>query len=212
MDRPLIIWDCDGVLVDSEWIGARAFSEIIQELGGHCTTEEVYHALKGGSIFDSIKYVEQKTATSVDLDIEQLYRKRSHQLFQQELKQVDGVEEVLKSTSTYRCIASNGPKIKIFQNLHITRLKEYFDDHAIFSGHDIDRFKPLPDLFLLAAKKMGSHPNHCIVIEDSIFGAMAAQAAGMQCYGYCAETDASDFIRYGAKPFNHMRELLEVLH
>jgi HAD superfamily hydrolase (TIGR01509 family) len=211
MNQQLIIWDCDGVLVDSEWIGARAFTEIIQDLGGVLSVEEVYHALKGGSIYDSIRYVHQNVSVPEDADIEKMYRRRSAELFEKELKQVDGVESVLLQTGHYRCVASNGPRIKIFENLRITGLKSYFPDESIFSGHDIKKFKPEPDLFLLACHTMGATPDRCIVIEDSVHGAEAARAAGMKCYGYSAETPSELFTAKGATPFRKMQDLLQYL-
>lgn len=211
MAEKLIIWDCDGVLVDSEWIGAKAFTEIINNLGGNLTVAEVYQELKGGDIYKSIEYVKKNADIPSDADIVSMYRKRSGELFEQELSQVEGVEEVLKTTSRYRCVASNGPRIKIFDNLRITGLMQYFDTHSIFSGHDLLKFKPDPGLFLMAAEKMGAHPQDCIVIEDSGHGAEAAQAAGMICYGFCAATPSEHFEAFGAIPFTEMKELLKVI-
>ena len=207
----LIIWDCDGVLVDSEWIGARAFTDIINELGGQLTVSEVYHSLKGGDIYKSIQFVKEQVTIRDDAEIVTRYRKLSSELFEKELKQVSGVEKVLSSTTKHRCVASNGPRIKIFENLRITGLMKYFEPHTIFSGHDIQSFKPEPHLFLMAAELMGTNPDSCIVIEDSLHGANAASAAGMFCFGYCAETEPEAFSALGATPFHSMDELLQYL-
>jgi HAD superfamily hydrolase (TIGR01509 family) len=207
----LVIWDCDGVLVDSEAISSRVFTKIIQDLGGQVPEQEVHEALRGGSIGRSIDFVRQHVSIPVDMNIEQHYRKMSFDYFKRELKQISGVEDVLKSLNIPVCIASNGPKIKIMYNLGITGLDVYFNENAIFSGHDLDAFKPSPDLFIYAAKTMGVLPEKCVVIEDSEHGAKAAKQAEMACFGYCAETKESVFLKYNAIPFKSMNSLLKLL-
>ncbi|MBK9736194.1 MAG: HAD-IA family hydrolase [Saprospiraceae bacterium] len=211
MEKALIIWDCDGVLVDSEWLGAKAFSEILHELGADLTIDYIYHSLKGGDIHRSLAFVHQHVQIPKGYDVEMVYRTRADELFDKELKQIEGSDEVLNHSKTKRCVASNGPKDKIIRNLHITDLKKYFDDAHIFSAHDINVFKPNPDLFLYAASVMGVKTESCIVIEDSVHGAEAAKRAGMTCYGYCASTDRNDMMAQGAIPINHMNELLHLI-
>ncbi|MBK9256038.1 MAG: HAD family hydrolase [Saprospiraceae bacterium] len=211
MNVELIIWDCDGVLVDSEWLGAKAFMEIINELGGNMTVEKVYNTLKGGSIHQSVTFVRDNVFVPDDFDVEKVYRKRSDEMFDRELKAINGVQEVLQQTTNKRCIASNGPKVKIFRNLIITDLKQYFADENIFSAHDINVFKPMPDLFLHAAQIMGVAPKNCLVIEDSGHGAEAAKRAGMKCFGYTEATDRQEFLQHNAIPFNHMSDLLNLI-
>ena len=212
METTLFIWDCDGVLVDSEWLGAKAFAEILLELGADLPLDYIYHSLKGGDIHRSLAFVAQHVNNPKGYDVEMMYRTRVDELFDKELKQIEGSDEVLNYIQTEQCVASNGPKDKIIRNLNITDLKKYFDDAHIFSAHDINVFKPQPDLFLHAALTMGIKPQNCIVIEDSVHGAEAAKRAGMTCYGYCASTDRNDMIAQGAIPINHMKELLQLLH
>lgn len=203
----LIIWDCDGVLVDSEHLAAKAFHQIIQMHGGNLSEEFVYSSLKGGSIFKAVDFVQQHVSVPKDYDVAANYRKLSFELFTKELKAIEGVREIVQSLKITQCIASNGPKIKINHNLRITGLTHHFPDDRIFSGHEIGKFKPEPDLFLHAANNLKIPPAQCLVIEDSGHGANAARMAGMQCMGFAAETDPSEFIAHGAQPFADMKEL-----
>lgn len=139
--------------------------------------------------------------------IEQEYRRRSFELFKTELKAVEGVENILSQVNTIQCVASNGPPIKIIHNLEVTGLLKHFEPGNIFSGHDIQKFKPDPGLFLHVAQTCGMDPHECLVIEDSEHGAHAAQQAGMACFGYAAETDPDLFLNLQARPFYHMAEL-----
>lgn len=206
----LVIWDCDGVLVDSERLASKAFYNIIQLHGGSPSEQDVYKSLKGGSIYKAIDYVRQQVDVPVNFDIEREYRKLSFELFTNELRAVDGVEKIICSFDKIQCVASNGPRIKIDHNLRLTGLKKYFDDSHIFSGHDIQSFKPDPRLFKLVSETFGVSPEDCLVIEDSAHGAQAAQDAGMYCLGYAYETDPLDFTQFNAKPFNSMEQLLQL--
>ncbi len=210
-DIQLIIWDCDGVLVDSERLASRAFHNIITSLGGHLSEDYVYQSLKGGSIYKAVDFVHQHVFVPNDMDVAATYRQLSFELFSRDLKPVPGVMRIVKSLIIRQCIASNGPLIKIHHNLKITGLDENFTDESIFSGHQIQKFKPDPALFLYAASSMKVHPDHCLVIEDSKQGAQAARSAEMHCLGYAAESDPNDFIQHDAWPFHNMLELFELL-
>lgn len=212
MEIELVIWDCDGVLVDSEWLGAQAFMEIIGDHGGSVSVEYVYNSIKGGSIQKSLDFVAKHMLEIPSFDVEKVYRERTDELFETELKQIEGVDEVLQTLKTKKCVASNGPLNKIIRNLEITNLKKYFRDDALFSAHSDMIFKPEPDLFLRAAAVMGVNPKNCIVIEDSIHGAEAARRAGMKCYGYNAPNiTPADFVSQQAISFHHMTELISHL-
>ena len=189
LNDKLIIWDCDGVLVDSELLGARAFAEIIRTYGCEIDERVVLDELKGGNIHVSLDYVSDITGEKDYEMLERRFRQRSFELFETELRAVEGVEDMVIQLSDFRCVASNGPRIKIMKNLEITGLIKYFANQHIFSGHDIDAFKPEPDLFLYAAENMGFDPQDCIVIEDSLQGAEAADRAGMKCFLYGGNTD-----------------------
>ena len=211
MNIELIIWDCDGVLVDSEWLGAQTFTEILNDFGANLETEYVYNNVKGGSMPKSLAFVRDHVDIPSHYNLERIYRQRSDELFDTDLKPIFGVEEVLKQLPYKICVASNGPKVKIIRYLGITQLKKYFSDEHIFSGHDINIFKPEPDLFLMAAENMGVHPINCVVIEDSIHGVQAASRAGMKCFAYCNEKEVLVMEENGGIPFHKMVSLLDLL-
>lgn len=206
-DDRLVIWDCDGVLVDSELLGAMAFGEIIRSYGVDIDDQTVLKALKGGNIHVSLEYVSALTGESDLMKLERRFRERSFELFNSELLPIEGVAEVIPKISNHRCVASNGPKTKILKNLEITGLKKFFSDDNIFSGHDIGSFKPEPDLFLHAAGTLGFTPDQCVVIEDSLHGAEAAEKAGITCFLYSHDEEVNgNFISFGA-----MCDLLELV-
>ncbi len=206
----LVLWDCDGVLVDSERLAAKAFYTIITDLGGTQTEDQVFNSLKGGSIYKAIDYVHSQITVPKNVDIEKAYRKLSFQLFTEHLQAVKGVEAVVSAIAVKQCVASNGPRIKIAHNLGVTGLMKYFREEHIFSGHDIQSFKPEPELFLHAAKNMGVDVNRCLVIEDSIHGVDAAIGAGMSCLAYVENNVVLPFQEKGVSSFEHM-SLLHVL-
>ncbi len=203
----LIIWDCDGVLVDSERLASRAFYNILAELGANITEDYVYTNLKGGTIHHAVDFVHQHVKVPCSLNLAEYYRKISFDLFTRELLPVEGVMKIVRALRIVQCIASNGPLIKINHNLRVTGLSEYFGVHTIFSGHQIQKYKPDPALFLHAARSLHIAPEKCLVIEDSSVGAQAAYLANMRCLGFSAETDPFEFMEYNAMPFYNMHDL-----
>ncbi|MBT8233965.1 MAG: HAD family phosphatase [Saprospiraceae bacterium] len=173
-----IIFDCDGVLVDSEILSASVWSEMLQERGVQISPNEINEALQGGNIYTSIDYLEQFVKVSNRMAVETEYRKRSAIKFANELQPVKDIESLLKDINLPRCVASNGPLSKIKMNLKNTDLGKYFDADLLFSGYDYG-FKPKPDLFLHACQAIGFLPNECLVIEDSLVGIQAAKAANI---------------------------------
>ncbi len=179
----LVIFDCDGVLVDSEMISAEVIADVIRPLGVNMTTEEAFREFVGGSMSETIIYVEKKMGRPPPIDIEKEYRKRTFEAYKKEMKPVAGVEAILDRLSIKKCVASNGPKNKINFNLEVAGLSKYFEQRQIFSAYDIEIWKPAPDLYLNAARTMGAEPNECIVVEDSVNGLHAASSAGILCLG-----------------------------
>jgi len=110
-----------------------------------------------------------------------------------------------------KCVGSNGPRHKIISNLQITNLIHHFDEAQIFSAYDIQKWKPLPDLYLHAASQMNVAPPKCVVIEDSVAGVKAARAAGMSVYGYAGDTDGIALAAAGAKIISSMDELIQIM-
>jgi HAD superfamily hydrolase (TIGR01509 family) len=212
VNRPLelVIFDCDGVLVDSERIAVRVDTEVLAELGWPLSEEEVVARFMGRTTEDMIKTIEAE----ID-DLEPgwygEFDRRYHEALEAELKPVDGVVEALDAIAAPTCVASSGTHEKMRLTLGITGLYERFDGR-IFSAEDVARGKPAPDLFLHAARSLGADPAACAVIEDSRPGLQAARAAGMRAFAYAGGLTPRDQL---AGPdtviFEDMRELPALL-
>ena len=179
----LVIFDCDGVLVDSEGIANRTFAEEVRKHGVPFSDAEAQANFPGTTLAKCISYVENKYNVSLPADIGDKYRTASLEAFSREMKAVPDVEEVLKSLNINCCVASNGPKAKMIHNLKIVDFLKYFDDQ-LYSAYDIELFKPDPGIFFHAAKELQIAPEQCIVIEDSIHGFEAGVSAGMKVLAY----------------------------
>ena len=179
----LVIFDCDGVLVDSEMISAEIIADVLRPVGIHMTVEEAYKTFVGGSMGKTISYVEERLGYKPDYDIEQSYRRLSFEAYRKRMRPVDGIIDVLNNLKVPKCVASNGPRAKIDLNLQLTGLDKFFRNEKIFSAYDIQKWKPDPALYLKAANEYDVRPNECLVIEDSIHGLQAAAAAGMKSFG-----------------------------
>jgi HAD superfamily hydrolase (TIGR01509 family) len=177
MSEFLIIFDCDGVLVDTEIATAKILSEMATENGLEMSVEEADRLFTGGHLISAQKIIEEKLGREITTDFIEDFRKRQWDLFEKGVDLIDGVEDLLKSLPYRKVVCSNGPQKKMFQTLGYTGLKNYFEE--IYSGYDIECWKPDPGLFLHAASKAGVSPEKCIVIEDSKNGFEAARAAGM---------------------------------
>ena len=202
----LIIFDCDGVLVDSEPLSCSVVAGQMEELGIPMTTDEAISLFAGGSLKRVRDYVYTQTGQNAPEDFEETYRNRSYALFREALQPVKGIKEVLDVLHLNKCVASNGPLPKMELNLGLTKLIDFFDN-KLFSAYNVGHWKPHPGLFLHAAKEMGFEPRDCIVIEDSHHGVEAAKAAGMQVYGYAGRTPYLKLEQAGATVFTDMKKL-----
>lgn len=183
MKWDLIIFDCDGVLVDSEPIANRVFAEEVRKLGIPLSDEEAIAQFPGTTMANCIAYVEKKWQVRLPESIVHTFRENSFIAFTNELKEITGATELVKKLPIKACVASNGPYEKIVHNLTLTHLLAYFPGR-LFSAYQIGRFKPEPHLFLHAAHSLGCSPERCLVVEDSIHGLEAADAAGMASVYY----------------------------
>ena len=208
----LLIFDCDGVLVDSEPISARILAQELRNLGLDLSNEQAVVLFKGGSLKGAFDYASKKLNRSMPDNLEAIYRKKCFEAFETEMEPIAGAHEVLAKLQDHtKCVASNGPANKVKFNLEVCKIEQHFDDN-IYSAYDIKRWKPSPDLFLYAAKSMRFSPDQCIVIEDSDHGIVAARAAGMKVFGYNEDGKTLDeFRKLGAFPFQHMEELPSLL-
>jgi HAD superfamily hydrolase (TIGR01509 family) len=205
-----IIFDCDGVLVDSEVLGNQVFVDMANEYGAGLDISYAMQHFKGGFLNDSIKQVEDIIQQPLPVGFENEYRQRSYQTFETHLKPVNGIEKVLGKLTVPFCVASSGPQEKIQRNLATAGLLSFFENN-IFSCYDIGKWKPDPAIYLHASKSMGFSPKECLVIEDSIKGAKAATSGGFDVYGYTLQNEDPDFENEVTKTFGHMKELISLL-
>ncbi|WP_185035514.1 HAD family hydrolase [Streptomyces candidus] len=213
-----MIFDCDGVLVDSERLCVKVDALIVADLGCVFSEAEIIEKFVGSSAEVYTAAIEERLGRPLPKDWLQAYEHLYEAAFVAQLTAVDGVEEVL-TRLTHRagsavpvCVASNGPRDGIRKNLELASLTRYFEPQAIFSAADVPRGKPAPDLFLHAARSMGVPPERCAVIEDSAYGVRAARAAGMRAFGYCGGlTPASRLAGPGTVVFDDMRALPDLL-
>jgi HAD superfamily hydrolase (TIGR01509 family) len=179
----LVIFDCDGVLVDTERIAVRIDVIVLAELGWPMTETEVVERFMGRSDEEMTADIEAHLGRRLPASWEKPFRHLYRQAFEAELEPVAGVVAALDAIAIPTCVASSGTHEKIRFTLGLTGLYERFASR-IFSVSDVARGKPAPDLFLHAAARMGVPPAQCAVVEDSRYGVEAARAAGMRAFGY----------------------------
>jgi HAD superfamily hydrolase (TIGR01509 family) len=203
----LVIFDCDGVLVDSELISNRIFAGMLSELGISVTLADMFESYVGRSMRQCIETIERRLGHSVPGNFLEQYYARTATAFRAELTAVAGVEVALGAITIAYCVASSGSREKMRTTLGITGLYPRFHG-KLFSAEDVANGKPAPDIFLHAAKCSGVAPQACAVIEDSPAGVAGAVAAGMTVYGYCASTPAERLRAAGAHcTFDSMSKL-----
>jgi HAD superfamily hydrolase (TIGR01509 family) len=183
----LVIFDCDGVLVDSEPLSNQALADALTAAGHPMTTEETTATFMGRSWMSCEEIIRARFgAVPPELDAD--YRRRVAEAFETHLRPVPGVIEALDAIDRPTCVASSGPHEKMRHSLGLTGLYDRFAGR-IFSAYDVGRGKPAPDLFLHAAAAMGFDPADCTVVEDSPVGVQAGRAAGMRVLGYAGRTN-----------------------
>ncbi|MCW8861864.1 MAG: HAD family hydrolase [Rhodospirillales bacterium] len=185
----LVIFDCDGVLVDSEMIASRVLSETLAENGLQISPAECRKRFTGLSIASVVSVVREEWGRPLPADFEQTLRNRDRAAFERELSPMKGIREAVKKLPLPVCVASSGSVEKIQTNLTLTGLIDLFAPH-LFSAAMVARGKPAPDLFLHAAASMGFPAGRCAVVEDSVAGITAARAAGMRAIGFVGGSHA----------------------
>jgi HAD superfamily hydrolase (TIGR01509 family) len=210
MKYKCIIFDCDGVLVDSEAISAKIFREMASESGCNLDFETVLEQITGTSMKENLNFIRKISGRELPADFETEFRKRSYEAFKKDLKPVKGIHKLLKKIKVPVGVASSGPAEKIKINLTTTNLIDKFGDN-IFSSYDIGSWKPEPEIYLYAAKKMGYKPGECAVIEDSEVGIKSAKAGGFDVFGFAHDKNKTVFKELGAMVFFEMDELETLL-
>jgi HAD superfamily hydrolase (TIGR01509 family) len=179
----LVIFDCDGVLVDSEVLACRSLAETLVRHGVACSLEDVFDRFLGRSfavVEDHYKKVRGQAPTQAfraDL------RDRQLALFRSSLKTMPHAREVLDTLDRPFCLASSSDAERIRMTLGVTGLDSYFGDR-VYTAAMVKKGKPAPDLFLYAADKMGAPPERTLVVEDSVSGVEAGKAAGMTVWAF----------------------------
>lgn len=206
----LVIFDCDGVLVDSERINVGVDVSVLAELGWPLTYDEVAERFLGRSETDMVADIEAHLGHRLPADWGDAYQARYLEALTG-LQPVDGVVEALDRIDLPTCVASSGGHDKMRRTLGATGLWDRFAGRIV-SATEVAHGKPAPDLFLLAARRMGVPPTACAVVEDSPYGVQAARAAGMRAFGYAGGVTTADRLRGpGTVVFDHMRDLPELL-
>jgi HAD superfamily hydrolase (TIGR01509 family) len=181
----LILFDCDGVLVDSEVIAAEVESSLLTEAGYPISPEEMGERFAGMTWHNILLAVEKEANIPLSASLLDKSEKLLDARLAADVEMIEGVKEALAKMTTQRCICSNSSSARLDMMLTKVGLKAYFAPH-IYSAKDLglDRVKPKPDVFLHGAKQFGVSPSRCIVVEDSTHGVTAARAAGMRVIGF----------------------------
>jgi len=211
----LVIFDCDGVLVDSERISNRVFCSMLNELGLAVTLEDMFQHFVGLSMPQCVELITEMLGKPPTADFVETLRERTDAALREQVAPVPGVPQMLDEIGIPFCVASSGNHEKMRLTLGATGLLGKFTNR-IYSVVDVENPKPAPDVFLHAARQMGVDPADCVVIEDTPTGVRAGVAAGMTVMGFCAHTPAHRLKEAGAHVvFEEMRllgKLLEAAH
>ena len=216
MKFELVIFDCDGVLVDSEVISCRAHAETLTRHGYPITANEVLRRFLGVSDREARLTIEQEMGKALPGDFESQVKAATLQFYAGDLQAIAHVADVIAAIGLPKCVASSGTPEKIRHGLDCAGLYDLLAPH-IFSATQAQRGKPAPDLFLFAAEQMKAAPARCLVVEDSVPGVTGARAAGMTVLGFfggshCQPGHAKLLRDAGAiETFDDMRQLPDLI-
>ena len=211
MSRPdieLVIFDCDGVLVDSEPIANRVFAEQLSLAGFPFTTAEAMQYLKGRSLVGCLDWLAGHFGRLPPAEFVDTLQRATFAAYRTGLRTVEGIEEALAAIQQPICVASNSDPVKLQLTLSLGGLLARFQGR-MFSASEVPNGKPAPDLFLHAAATLQTPPAACLVVEDSPHGVAAAVAAGMRVLGYAGSdhADPEALAALGALVFRRMADL-----
>jgi HAD superfamily hydrolase (TIGR01509 family) len=209
-DLQLVIFDCDGVLVDSEVISNEVLARSLTDQGLPTTLAQARRDYQGLLLAEIDSRVQAKLGRPLEKDWLERYERDRAAVFRRELRAVPGVAEAvrrIKAAGVAVCVASQGKLEKTRLSLKLTKLDGLFPDEALFSAYSVPRGKPHPDLFLRAAARIAVEPSRCAVVEDTPSGVTAAVSAGMRALGYVVDSDETALHQAGAEVFKSMEEL-----
>ena len=182
-----VFFDCDGTLVDSEVICSRAYVHMFKTFGITLDLEEIFKRFKGVKLYEIIDIINQEHGTTLEKSaLEPVYRAEVARLFDTELEVIDGANALIDAVNIPMCIVSNGPVSKMQHSLGKLGMLHHFPE-KLFSGYDIQRWKPDPALMFHAAEAMQVKAENCILVDDSSAGAQSGIAAGMEVFYFCAD-------------------------
>ena len=193
----LVLFDCDGVLVDSERLSHSVLREMLAEYGVNLTLEQTLNHFMGTSTERGLEILTSLIGQPAPPDFDDRFNERCFATFTRSLAPVPGVPQLLESLEVPYCVASNGPRKKMRFTLGHTGLLPFFEDR-MFSAQDVKSPKPAPDLFLHAAASLGVSTADCVVVEDSVYGVLAARSAGMRVLGFAAMGQGEKLSQAGA--------------
>ena len=182
-ETELVIFDCDGVLVDSEGLENQLLVDLAARHGLDVDADYAHRAFLGRKLAECVELIEQAGGGKLPETFIPDYRRELAVVVARELQPTEGIHAALRQIHCRTCVATNGTQQKMRLALDVTGLRDFFADR-LFSAYDINAWKPAPDLFLFAAKTMGVAPENCVVVEDSPPGIAAAEAAGMTVIAY----------------------------
>jgi len=206
MEVKCIIFDCDGVLVDTEKIGNGILLSMGAEHGFEMKLEDAYREFNGRNLKECFLHIENAIGKKLPDNFESEYSQRSFEAFKTQVKPMDGIVEFLNKLEIPYCVASSGPVDKIRLNLEVAGLLDKFEN-KIFSSYQINSWKPDPGIFLHAAKEMGFEVKDCIVIEDSKAGVISGIKGGFKVYGFANGYNNEDLEKEGAILFDSYEKL-----
>jgi HAD superfamily hydrolase (TIGR01509 family) len=210
----LVIFDCDGVLVDSEPVANRTLGQMLRELGLDLTQAQIFEHFVGYSLPHCLRVIEGMLGRPPPEDFLRDLQARTFAAFKTELRAMPGIEQALdalEAAGLPYCVASSGDHEKMNTTLGITGLLPRFAGR-IFSVTQVARGKPAPDVYLFAARQLGAEPTACVVVEDTPPGVQAGAAAGMTVFGFSAHTPEQKLRAAGAqRTFDDMRQLFSML-
>ena len=207
----LLIFDCDGVLVDSEELGIRVLMDAAREQGPLAMDlAEAMTLFRGRKMAECVAILSERVGKPFPEDFTPKFRARQAEVFRDQLKPIPGIHAALKEITIPTCVASNGPTEKIALSLSVTGLLPFFEGR-IFSSYELQTWKPDPGLFLHAAAALSVASKDCAVVEDSVLGVRAGLAAGMRVFAYTAAGDAPEFHLPNVTSFQRMGDLPPLL-
>lgn len=216
MSPDLVIFDCDGVLIDSEVLASELLVEALARVGISLSLEEVLKEHVGLSRVSSAARIEAKYGIRLPDGFWDDVRAAASERYARSLKAIPGVIELVAALRAKKCVASSSGPQTLRHALGLVGLWDYFNPY-VFSSHQVKNGKPAPDLFLFAAEQMQADPSACLVIEDSVAGVRAAKAANMRVFGFaggshCNSNHADVLLKEGAnRVFARMDDIASTL-